>query len=241
MMQDLGQRLTQAVLRRPPEAYHLAGSFLADPHTYVGKLDNLFLPAARVAERDAISYRGFKVGVAGIVSAHGEKVCIWHAGHNVKLKKDASAPNLHGEDFVLKMARDTKGIILAMIVVGPKQPDNGSSLKTPTLHCCDKCRAKFVQGPELFHEKAFIASIAPDFRTIELMTIPGLVQFHSSGGHDKRGIRTYRDLPEISKEMIWDNSHRDWPEFDRRWETRKFELICGYADLVKNWPDYMRR
>lgn len=242
-------KLTRQLMQRPPVAD------MVRPHNppiaerttrdCLSELHVHFIRAANVAANESQSYRGFDVGASAVISAwHGIRYVI-PTGMNIKLgpgKAPRETPfNIHAEDYILHAAKKTPGQILLLVVTGPLQPDNESGIKTPTLHCCDRCRARFIKRRHLFVQDAAIVSIAPDFSVLEMATVEGLDRYHKTKGEDRSGIRIVTGLPKISDAMRSDMFHKDWNRFDRVWEQRRVELFGLYFEIAPGAkPEYLR-
>lgn len=108
---------------------------------------------ARAAMGAGLSWRDFRVGCAAWAWAShwgSSDLTLPHyrifTGANLKPVQEAH--NICAEPVVLGAAhQDGAERILAIVVAGIPQPDNGHGIQFPTLHPCDRCRVLLRTDP----------------------------------------------------------------------------------------------
>ncbi|HET9174114.1 MAG TPA: hypothetical protein VFN56_02420 [Candidatus Saccharimonadales bacterium] len=160
---------------------------------------------AREAREDAVSYRGFKVGAAALVTNVDGEIRIFD-GANYKLRKDDET--ICAEKSVLnKVIKNKFDRVIAMVVSGPIQPDRHSGLELPTLHPCGDCRTLLSVAPQV-QDNTFIMPVHPTLDTYELYSRREITAIHAAGdSEDAPDEFMYYTDPGF---QIWERGKEDY-------------------------------
>lgn len=137
------------------------------------EIEFYLIQAAEKARKVALSYRNFLVGCAvwAKKSREGQKNIF--VGCNVKIAKDVRT--ICAEQVAVGAARAAGyDQILAMVVVGEPQEENGFLPKT--LHPCGECLRVFQVMPEIYPETVLI-TITPSSKAQERFLMSDLIHF----------------------------------------------------------------
>lgn len=139
------------------------------------------LKRARQAQKDnAISYRNFNVGAAGVAYNPDNSRLGIFTGFNAKVD-GTDLINIHAEEVVVgKIRRFGGSIITLLAVVGDLQPDQQSGTVTTTLHPCGRCR-KMLAETGLVTDRTVFMSATIDLQNVEIYDLPALVRLHDEG------------------------------------------------------------
>ena len=135
---------------------------------------------AKEAQRNASSYRNFRVGCAiyafrtnGIEMRGRWSV---FTGRNIKLT-DGSRPMCAEQRALAAAESEGYDKIIAMVVIGEPQEDAESGILSKTLHPCGECRKIFQAVPEMSPE-TLLLTMTPDEHTYEQFSVEQLIALH---------------------------------------------------------------
>jgi hypothetical protein len=149
---------------------------------------------ARVARSRAESYRGFSVGVCGVILREDGMERILQHGANIKDGPGVSEIDKHGEDYVVE-ALKSGDVLASLAIVAPVQEDSDSGIEAPTLHPCFKCRDKIEAAGEAT-AKSLIVCSTPDITAVQWGNIADYQRFHA-GHPDGLGTALFDETPEM--------------------------------------------
>lgn len=153
---------------------------------------------AMSARRHAESYRGFSVGVWGIIyRSDGQSYSLTH-GANFKNGPGNSDVDIHAEEFVVNSLQ-AGDKLAGLTVIAPLQADSASGKETPTLHPCYKCREKIAGGGGSTKDTLIVCA-TPDITAVQWGGIEDYIRYHA--GEDN-GMATARfsEMPALFRPL----------------------------------------
>lgn len=148
-----------------------------DPwHLLVESIPMMVEGAREIREKDSASYR-IKVGsVALATDAVGESMGIFGGGNTKVTKADVK---VCAETRAIRRAeRAGMNNIIGLVIVGDAQPDDGSGLDSPTLHCCEECRIGNLGRRS--NPDTLVMTALPDTDRYQLQTAAELIELHEA-------------------------------------------------------------
>lgn len=153
----------------------------------------------------AISYRDCDVYAAGIILSDSSPAIQVVYGYNIKLGP-GDAPNIHAEDMILAQLKMLGGLLLAVGVFGPLQPDDGTGRSPVALMPCSaRCTPKIAKHEGVGPFTA-VVGINPENGATALTGIAQLAEFYN--GADT--IHQIRPEPQEVDEPTWQVMTKEW-------------------------------
>lgn len=128
----------------------------------------------RLDEKETSSYR-IRVGCTVLATdAAGTSIGIFGGGNT---KITPAAGKVCAETRAIRRARRAGMTnIIGMVVVGDPQPDDGSGLASPTLHCCEECRLGNLG--KFSNDDTLVLTAHPQRDKFQLQTAHELIVLH---------------------------------------------------------------
>lgn len=150
-----------------------------DPwHTFVESVPMLVQRAReiRLDDDETNSYR-IKVGCMALsTSLDGSEMGMF-AGGNTKITK--AHGKVCAETRAIRRARRAgAGNIIGLVIVGDLQPDDGTGVFSPTLHCCEECRPNNLA--RFCNDDTLVMTVLPDSDNFQLHTAAELIDIHDA-------------------------------------------------------------
>lgn len=130
----------------------------------------------RLNEKETKSYR-IRVGCTVLATdAVGTSMGIFNGGNT---KVTPSAGKVCAETRTIRRAQKAGMTnIIGMVVVGDPQPDDGSGLASPTLHCCEECRLGNLGT--FSNDDTLVLTAHPQRDKFQLQTARELIALHDA-------------------------------------------------------------
>lgn len=209
------------VINRPWHLENASGQMFIDNTADAGGMP-YYIKRARDVRRHSRSYRGFAVGVCGVIhNRYGMRRDMIH-GANFKDAEGLSPIDIHGEKFIMNAlkAGDT---LVSLTIVAPLQPDSRSGKEDPTLHPCYKCRGEIHRAGEAT-AKSLVVCANPEITAIQWGTIQDYIDHHNDTAHSL-GTALFDETPALFHEdglkpgepiVFSDELDIDTSEWDRK-------------------------
>ena len=110
------------------------------------------IAGAHEVRKEAVSYRNFNVGCGVSATKNGKRYTFFRANRKPFKEWGTLCAEGLAIDAALEAGCDS---INGLVVVGEPQIDHGSGLLCSVLHPCKRCRAMFLQLPEIFPDTFF--------------------------------------------------------------------------------------
>ncbi len=145
----------------------------------IGAINGLIaqIRKAKSAAGMAWSWRGYRVGAAGIAFDFERRIYGSFVGANIKPAQD-SPMNIHAEQMVIAKARFHKlPSIIALAVWGDPNDTDSNPNGAKTRRPCLRCDHMFIEEPEV-SDRTLILSSNQDFTACEFYTVRELHDFY---------------------------------------------------------------